>query len=289
MSLKKIFFSFLLLLLSRSHAADPTPWEAQVSANLMGSFQYYSKNWDGDEIGSLSWTTQLNASAQRQLTTLLNNRTALKMAFGQTNYQKSSRNGFSDPVKATDLIDLESLLKFTVNNVISPFTSIRYISQFIDKSVAGEKYYLNPSELTESCGGALNIVKNDNVDLQTRLGGAVRQTFNQHDEIENTNDGGIELVSELNATNHDGWVKLQSQIKIYEALFRSGDPANDKWKHPDINWENTLIVNLTKYIMLNIYTQMLYDKEIDLSAQFKNVTSLGITYLFSTKKPDKTK
>ena len=39
--------------------------------------------------------------------------------------------------------------------------------------------------------------------------------------------------------------------------------------------------------MLNVYTQLLYDMEIDLSARFKNVTSVGITYMFANKKQQK--
>ena len=284
---KEIFMLGITALLAAGvFAAEPTPWEVNVNANLMGSFQYYTKNWTGEEKGAVAWTGQLNADLKRQFNSVLHNRNVMKLAFGQTNYQKESRDGFLDPVKSTDLVDLESILKFTPKIVLNPFIGVRYISQFLDESDSSETFYFNPSELTESFGGAFQVIKNDKVDFVTRLGGAVRQTFNRHEAIDNTNDGGVELVSELNATNKDGWIKYQSLLKIYEAIARNGDPEGDGWRHPDVNWENTLVVNLTKYLMLNVYTQLLYDKEIDLSVRFKNVTSIGVTFLFSNKKPE---
>jgi len=287
---RRVHFIVMVTALSfGTFAADPTPWELNVTANLMGSFQYYTKNWTGDEKGAIAWTGQLNAEAKRQFNKIMHNRNVLKLAFGQTNYQKDSRDGFLDPVKSTDLVDFESVLKFTPTVVVNPFIGVRYISQFLDKSDSSETYYLNPAELTESFGAAFQMVKNDRIDFISRLGGAVRQTFNQHEAIDNTNDGGVELVAEFNATNKDGWMKFQSLLKIYEALARNGDPEGDNWRHPDVNWESTLIVNLNKYLMLNVYTQLLYDKEIDLSARFKNVTSIGVTFMFSNKKAEEKK
>ncbi len=263
-----------------ANAAEPTPWEINLNANLMGSFQYYSKNWNGDEKGALSLTAQFNGEAQRQFNTFLHNRNVLKLSYGRINYQKENRSGFSDPVKSTDLVEFESVLKLTVTKTTNPFIAVRYVSQFFDESDSTKTYYFNPSQVLESFGGAVQLIKNKNIDLTMRLGGALRQTFFQNEGLDHTNDGGLEYVSELNASNRDGWIKFQSVCKIYEALATSQDKPDDRWRHPDVNWENTLNVNITKYLMLNVYMQLLYDKEIDLSASFKNVTSLGVTYMF---------
>ena len=75
-----------------------------------------------------------------------------------------------------------------------------------------------------------------------------------------------------------------SELKVYEALFstRSDDTKSfpQEFQYPDINWENSLTMNITKYVMLNLYLQLLYDKEIDSDPRFKETLSLGLTYTF---------
>jgi hypothetical protein len=58
----------------------------------------------------------------------------------------------------------------------------------------------------------------------------------------------------------------------------SGLPNQDYWKAVDVSWENGLVAGISKYVMVNLYLQMLYDKEVDLRARFKQTLSLGLTY-----------
>jgi hypothetical protein len=55
-------------------------------------------------------------------------------------------------------------------------------------------------------------------------------------------------------------------------------PQADDWKYPDINFENIFTSNITKYITVNLYVQMLYDRQIDHAARFKQTLALGLTY-----------
>lgn len=61
----------------------------------------------------------------------------------------------------------------------------------------------------------------------------------------------------------------------------------------DVNWQNSLVMNVTKWLTMNISTQLIYDKDIliadengveDDRVQFKSVIGAGITYKFGTSK-----
>ncbi|HSG28427.1 MAG TPA: hypothetical protein VLA34_08095, partial [Candidatus Krumholzibacterium sp.] len=73
---------------------------------------------------------------------------------------------------------------------------------------------------------------------------------------------------------------------VYQALIYSkkddlaGTEMEDYWKAPDVNWENIFTANITKYLMVNLYIQLLYDKEVDLGGRFKQTMALGLTYKF---------
>ncbi|MEQ9007886.1 MAG: hypothetical protein RLP12_08385, partial [Ekhidna sp.] len=71
----------------------------------------------------------------------------------------------------------------------------------------------------------------------------------------------------------------------------------------DVNWQNALVMQLTKVLSANVFTQLIYDKDIKIGAddngdgeisesdgelkdrvQFKNVLGVGLTYKFGKQK-----
>ncbi len=273
-----------------SSAGDENGWKVSINSNLTLTMNMYSDNWTGGELSAFSWAAQFNGVFEKQLFEKLNNRNTLKLAFGQTMLQQEDSTGdkkWLDPEKSTDLIDFESLFRFTLNSFVDPFFGVRFVSQFYDASDPDNTLAVNPIAITESFGAARSLVKKDNITWDARLAGAVRQTIERHKaDVDSafTNDGGLEFVTELFTVNKAKWLEFSSILKVYEALFSTkSDDMQDfpqQWQHPDINWENSLTVNLTKYIMLNVYLQLLYDKEIDSDPRFKETLSLGLTYTF---------
>ncbi|MBC8465898.1 hypothetical protein H8D57_02630 [bacterium] len=73
---------------------------------------------------------------------------------------------------------------------------------------------------------------------------------------------------------------------LFKALFNSntsdltGLPNEDYWKEVDINWEHILSANITRFFAVNLYLQVLFDKEIDLGGRLKQTLSMGLTYKF---------
>ena len=280
--------------------ADPTPWIIDVDANVTVTQNAYTESWIGSEKGAISWASKLNFVTERQFTPVFNHRNTLKLAFGQTKTQNENRS-WGDLLKSTDLIDFETLQRFTLKGV-EPFVAVRLISQFVDGTDTGQNHYVNPINLFESFGIARPLVTKPEANWNARFGGAVNQIItrytrddtHEHSSTKVVNSTGLELVTELKVKAREGLLDFSSLLTLYEALVSSeaektdGTSRENFWRYPDINWENILSVNITKYIMINLTAQLLYDRELHANARIKEVLALGITYKFnSTKKKEK--
>ena len=92
------------------------------------------------------------------------------------------------------------------------------------------------------------------------------------------------FVSDFTSPLADTSITVTSKLSVYRAFYYSksdefaGLPSEDYWKAPDVNWETILTAGITKYLMVNLYVQLLYDKEVSLAGRFKQTLSLGLTY-----------
>jgi hypothetical protein len=278
-------------------SAGSNPWQIDLDANVTLTQNAYSDSWIGSEKGALSWASKLNFVAEKQFSPVFNHRNTLKLAFGQTKTQHEDKS-WSAPMKATDLIDFESLQRFNVSGWVEPFAALRLISQFSDGTDPEQMHYLNPLNLFESFGFSRGIVTSDAAKWNARFGGAVNQLITRYARdtthadayTKTVNSAGLELVTELKAKAKDGLLDYSTLLTVYEALTSTqadkteGTPQADYWRYPDINWEHILSVNLTKYIMINMTAQLLYDRELHANARIKEVLALGLTYKFSNVK-----
>ncbi|MBS3742579.1 MAG: DUF3078 domain-containing protein [Candidatus Cloacimonetes bacterium] len=252
-------------------------WNMEADANLNLNQSSYSENWEGSEVGNITWAFNANLFVEKQFSPIFLNKNTLKLAYGQTHSQDQTTKDWQKPLKSTDLIDFETIGLFTLGLFADPFVSGRLETQFED----GEKNF-NPINLTESFGAAKILYKKDKTELSTRIGAAFKQHLNSYSGIDNTQDGGIELVTNFKSPFASDMISLDTRLSVFKALYYSeeDDAPNDYWKQPDVDWEATFTANVTKYIMVNLYTQLLYDKQIDLAGRFKQTLSLGLTYKF---------
>ncbi len=258
------------------------------------TLNHYSGNWAGDEVSAFSWGWQFDGSAQRSLTPWFASINNLKLKFGQTSMKEENSSGEKvwEPMqKSSDLIDFESVARFTLKGFADPFASARAVTQFADMR-AERRIYLNPLVVTESFGAIKDILNNKFINWNARIGGAIRQSVERNYQLPESlrpsnkviNDGGVEFVTNFKAVSKDNRLNYTAQIKIYEAIFSSiveemkESIEENHWRYPDVAWENTLGVTLTKYIMLNLYAQILYDKEIDSDVRFRETVGLALTY-----------
>lgn len=272
----------------------PQKWKYSILTNLTLTLNHYSGNWAGDEVSAFSWGWQFDGSAQRALTPWFTSINNLKLKFGQTSLKEEKSSGkkeWESMKKSSDLIDFESVARFTLKGFIDPFVGARAVTQFADMRTE-RRIYLNPAVVTESFGAIKDILNNKFVTWNARIGGAVRQSIERNYQLPDslspsgkvTNDGGMEFVTNFKAVSKDNRLSYIAQIKVYEAIFSSiaeemeGNNEEKYWRYPDVTWENTLGVTLTKYIMLNLYAQILYDKEIDSDVRFRETVGLALTY-----------
>lgn len=283
-----IFISTLLILSSGLYAE---PWEKTLTFDLKLTQTAYSDSWTGGEAGNISWVSTLNGIFVKQITESLNNRTTLKLAFGQTHVQDAETKEWEKPKKSTDQIDIENLSRLTFGGYVDPYFAVRLETQFLDASVDSIKRYFTPLLLTESVGGSRMFYKKDKNEILSRLGFAVRHritnvivdTAENEKDWHTSTDAGFESVTDViyNFNESLGYI---GKLTLYKALFFSekdeveGTPEEDYWKAVDVNWENTISASVAKYVTVSLYVQFLYDKQVEKKGRFKETLGLGLTY-----------
>ena len=114
-------------------------WYPKLDFGLVLTQSAYSNNWNGSDQGQIAWNFILNSGLQKRFTPKVNWSNTLKLAFGQTHNQKFSADDpsvrvWDRPEKTADLIDFESLLRFTLQSWVDPYLAARLLSQFYDNS-----------------------------------------------------------------------------------------------------------------------------------------------------------
>jgi hypothetical protein len=286
----------ILLALAAALAAAE-PWNTAVDANLTLSQNAYTDNWGGGATGLLAYAINTNALAEKQLNEKMNSRNTAKLAFGQTSTQDTNHT-WGALIKSTDEINFESVLRFTLGWVVDPFASAQLQSQFWDKSDALLSRYFNPLDLNEGLGVARQIVKHEKTELVSRLGFGLKQHFDRQvldsfgyePPLETarvnkfSNYGGVTFATDFTTPMAQDRITYTSKLTFFQAVFfsgpseRTGQPYTDYWKALDVAWDNTMAASITKYVMVNLTAQLLYDKEIDAKLRLKETLSLGLTY-----------
>ena len=277
--MKKAIIIFIVIISFSLLMAED--WNLASDISLTMNQNAYSDNWTGEEKGSISWVFNANILAEKQLNAKVHNKNTLKLAFGQTHTQMLDEMGekyWAKPDKSTDLIDFESMFRFTLGAFVDPFVSLRDETQFLD-----ETEIFNPNVFTETFGVAKVFFKDDDQEFSTRLGGAFKQYFDNNLD-ESTNDGGVELVGEFRKPFAENVIKYSTTLNLYKPIVYSesedheGTPFEDTWKQVRMDWQHDVDISLTKLINLKLFVQLLYNKMQAEDLQFKETLGLGLNY-----------
>jgi hypothetical protein len=279
-----------LLLATGVFGADSlsTGWKKSVAIDLTTTQTSYSDSWVGGEAGSVNWVGNLNGDALKQVKPWVEFASKLKLSFGQTLSQDAETKSWSKPRKSTDLIDWENVARFTLEKTLDPYAAVRLESQFLDASNVSKKIYFNPIKLTESVGLARKLWEHEKDFVLTRVGVGARQMFKRTADTSTVGlsivdttfvDNGLESVTDVEIVFRDN-LKYTGKLSLYKALYfsKKDEVATDYWKAVDVNWENLLSAAITKVVTVNLYTQLLYDKEVSKKGRFKETLALGLVY-----------
>ncbi len=273
--------NFLLLLLST--------WNTSGEIGLNVSQNFYNEAWLGSEVGSITWSYLLIINTSGTLLEKLEFSNGLIANFGQTYSQNSETGKWEPPQKSTDRIENEAILRFNMGLLADPFSSLRFESQFHDNTFKSVPRYIHPIILSESMGVSKFLYKNDKNEIQTRLGFTVKEFFERPVDtltmsIAGSNvrvDGGLEWVtSGIHSLSEN--VLYKGELRIYKAFFNSkagkleGTPEEALWKNPDIDFKNILSVSIIKYLKVNFYLQLIYEREINSRIMIKENLLVGL-------------
>ncbi len=273
-------------------------WYPELEGGLNLTQSAYSDNWAGGDKGSIVWTLIANARAENKLSEKMHWDNTLKLAFGQTHGQSTDDRGgrsWDRPEKSTDLIDFESLMRFTLGSPIDPFVAVGVSSQFQDASdELGRNISFNPITISETVGIAHVFIDEEERSLQSRLGFAfhqnIRRFFDTSDPAddftiyENSSDGGVEWITEYDTKVLEDRVTWATALRVYQPVFYSAQDDFDAFTAADLTrdvdgvelripsdvadytlaadvaWENIFSTQITKIIAVSLYTQLVYDK-----------------------------
>jgi hypothetical protein len=250
-------------------------WDLSLDMGLNLSQSYYNDAWEGDETGTITWTAITNFDAIKRLSPKLLFSNSSKFAFGQTHSQNGETKRWNPPVKSTDKIDNETILRWTVGWVVDPFISLRFLSQFFDNS---DTLFLNPINITESFGLARPIFKNTKM-LITRLGIAFKENFDRKGRQKVQVEGGVEWLT-TGKISFSEKILYEGKLRVFKSIYNSKakEFPNQNWKTPDVDFENTVSVSLGKFLQLTFYLEIIYDRERNETVQIKENVAFGLSY-----------
>lgn len=271
-------------------------WQKEIDISLNILQSAYSNNWNGGDKGSAVWNGQFSARLEKQYTEKTNWRNILRLAYGQTHSQERNESGelyWKRPDKTDDIIDLDSMFRWTVGKHWDPYVSFRFQSMFEDLTDLQERALtFNPLSFKEAVGISRTFFKEDERILMTRVGVALIQNSRKYyfDETpeseigrEATYEAAAEWITEYRVGALDGRVDWESRLSfilpfVYsgKSTFEDGFIIQDADGNPidnllpediagytttmDVDFENTFTANITKVISVKLYVRWVYDK-----------------------------
>jgi hypothetical protein len=245
-------------------------WNLNLGVSLTVTQTAYHQ-WASGGSNVFVWTTGLNGSAILD-TTHWNWANEAKIIFGQ-----SKQNG-ELPRKTDDLIDFESVLTFKKKEYLNPYVSLNFQTQM----APGYKYdketrvkisdAFDPAYLTNGLGVGYSPKKT----FRTRIGLAARTVFaNKFPVFDGGKSGSVE--SGLQWVTHAerrfwGNVLIRSRLNIFSSF--------ENFEYGNIFWDTLMQASLTKYIIVNLQTFVVYDAKVTRKTQVKEVLSIGLKYTF---------
>jgi DUF3078 family protein len=261
----------------------------EFGVNLLQSS--YSNNWNGGEKGSIVWNVRFDGQMEKQLSPMTNWRNTLKLVYGQTHNQDRDANNdliWRSPDKSDDLIDFESLFRFTPDGWVDPFVALNFNSLFKDLSDPNRPLNLNPMKFKETAGISKQLIDEDGRFMMTRLGAAFSQNMRATFESpipddtttnETTTEMGLELITEYKDTVLEEKVAWESKLTLALPVIYSGKsifeddltaadlesyglPADiaDYTTMVNADLENTFTTQITSLIAVKLFVRWVYKK-----------------------------
>ncbi len=249
-------------------------WNISMNAGLNLSQSYYNAAWSGDEMGSIVWTGTVDLEAKRMIQTRFLFINTTHLAYGETYSQDPETGRWNPPQKSMDRIENETVIRMTRHWFVDPFFSLLARSQFADEATSTR---FNPWEITTSLGLVKTLYQSEQDEINLRAGIAMKTTLDRRHLMDTAQEGGLETVLQIKKSLTQN-VQYQGKFTLFKALARSQSVSSTTWQSPDVNFQNTFRIALTKYLQLTFYLELLYDRDIVDRLQLKENLSIGLFY-----------
>ncbi len=245
-------------------------WNLSLISNVTVTQTAYKK-WEAGGSNVFVWATGMDGSAIYD-TLQWNWASEMRLKYGN-----SKQNG-QPSRKTDDVVDVESVVTYKENRYLNPYFSLNFLTQM----APGYKYkddrketisdILDPAYLTNGLGIGYAPKKT----FRTRLGLAGRTVFtrnyNNYADGEQINfESGLQWVTHAERTFREK-ILLRSKLNLFS-------PFSDL-NFSSIYWDTLIQASITKYIIVNLQTFVVYNKKASPYTQIKEVLSVGLSYRF---------
>lgn len=267
---------------------DDTSWKLESKVSLSLAQSSFNTAWAGDEVGTLSWIATWNSSASKRLAPWANWKNRLLLQFGQTHQQDPDREIWLSPSKSSDKITYRGQVVFPFGGFLDPFVAFDADSQFFTelKDVATKPF--TPTVFTEAVGIGRALSDTERLKLDSRVGFALKQRIDRLalDSVtmeygtDTAVEGGFEWFSTARMAGKEDRAVYATELRVFKAIETTeSDPQKRRyWSAVDVDWQNTLSSKVTKWLSFDLFWQVLYDKQIDQTGQFKQTLGVGLTW-----------
>lgn len=294
---------------AQNSATDTTYWRIGGTSSLTFS-QVSLTNWAAGGQNSVAVNSNFSIFANR-----VKGRgkweNSMDLAYGLI---KQGNAGFS---KSDDLINLVTKYSYLINQDNSRwfFSALMdFRTQFYEGVDEDGNYISNfmaPGYLTIGLGVSYDPSEKLSFSYQPLTG---KFTFVRDQDLANqgaygvdaavlANDGVTILEEGKKARAEFGsFFRAKYKNDIFESKLELFTGYTENQGEIDVNWQNALVLPLTKVLSANVFTQLIYDKDIEIGVddnsngtleedeikprvQFKSVLGVGLTYKFGKQRP----
>ncbi len=306
--------SFIFILvgyyLHAGENADTTYWKSRGLGSVTLS-QVSLTNWaaGGQNSASVNGVVSLSADRMKDRGKWEN---SLDIAYGLI------KQGTKDPDKSDDKFNLVTKYSYRINkngkkwffNGLFDFRS-QFDEGFDpedDSTLISD--FLAPGYLTTSFGISYDPSKKLSFSYQPFTG---KFTIVRIQELADKGDYGVDpatrdadgniITPGKNVRGEFGsFFRAKYLAESFESRLELFSSYNENFGNVDVNWQNTLVVKVTKVLSTNFFSQLIYDDDIKIGAddngdgvieegvefkprvQFKSIIGIGLTYQFGGKK-----
>ena len=247
-------------------------WKPSLTGGASFAQSSFS-NWAQGGEDFIAWTFAAQGGVER-VTEKWNWKTILELEYGFVT------QGDEDARKSADRIRLESIWTRELMGHWGVFVAGSARTQFAE----GKDYKQDPAIVTSAFADPIYLTQSAGVNrelapgLNSRAGFQLQEVrtdkYRQYsDDEETTEIEDLKVEAGLTSvTGYEGNIREGLRARSKLSLFYSFKQTDEL----DVDWDSSLILEVTRFITVNYSMQILYDEDVDSRRQIKQFLGIGV-------------